>query len=151
MTFWNMSKKFWPNMLLFSSVGKSGLIRKNHFYHKLIFFLELYIREKFWIIQFYQWIKSYEEFQFAGSYGFPILSWTLKSFIWLNFQYFLKKIKIIRYRLFITTFQLLRLTFFNSITKFLTILYFELFCIFSYLLFLSYMVYNSKWCEYLNS
>jgi len=49
--------------------------------------------------------------------------------------------------LYITTLQPLELAFFNSITKFLTILYFESFSIFFYLLYSSYMLYNSKWFE----
>jgi len=57
----------------------------------------------------------------------------LKSFILLNFQYFLKK-HIIGCRLFITKLQPLELVFFNSITKFQTILYFESFSTSFYLL-----------------
>jgi len=46
MTFRIMSKKLWPNMLLFFVNGQFGQIKKNHFFHKQKFeidFLELYI------------------------------------------------------------------------------------------------------------
>ena len=79
-----------------------------------------------------------------SSYGFPTLKKTLKSFILLNFQYFFEKNQIIGCRLFITTLQPLGLAFFNFINKFLTILYFESFATSFYLLFFSYMLYNSK-------
>jgi len=46
--------------------------------------------------------------------------------------------------IFTTTLQPLGLAFFNSINKLLTILYFESFPTFFYLLFFSYMLYNSK-------
>jgi len=49
--------------------------------------------ESFESFYFDQQVKSYEEFLFVGNYGFSILQLTLKSFILLNFQYFLKKIK----------------------------------------------------------
>jgi len=72
----------------------------------------------------------------------------LKSFILFNFQYFLKKNKIIQCRLLTTTLQPLGLSFFNSINKLLIILYFESFSISFSLLFVSYMLYNSKCCEF---
>jgi len=62
----------------------------------------------------------------------------------IEFSIFLEKNKIIECRLFITTLQPLGLAFLNSITKFLIILYFESFSISFYLLFFSYILYNSK-------
>jgi len=64
-----------------------------------------------------------------------------------QFSIFFEKNKIIGYRLFIATLQPLGLSFFNSISKFLTILYFESFSISFYLLFFSYVLYNSKWSQ----
>jgi len=65
-----------------------------------------------------------------------------------QFLRFSRKNKIIGCRLFIITLQPLGLEFFNSITKFLAIQYFESFSTSSYLLFFSYMLYNSKWSQF---
>jgi len=62
-----------------------------------------------------------------------------------QFSIFFEKNKIIGCRLFIATSQTFVLAFFNCITKFLTILYFESFFSSFYLLFFSYLLYNSKW------
>jgi len=54
MTFGNMSKKLWPNMLFFSMSGQFGQI-KNHFFQKQKFgigILDLYINGKLLFIPF---------------------------------------------------------------------------------------------------
>jgi len=57
MTFENMSKKLWPNILrsTFFVNGQFGLMKKNQFFQKQKFeigFLELYVRRKLGIIPF---------------------------------------------------------------------------------------------------
>jgi len=128
MTFENMSKQLWQNMLLFSLARQSGQIRKNHFFHKQklkIGFLELYIREKLLIILF--WLMNLKLLGvFVCEQLWILYSKTNFEVLYLTqFSIFFEKNKTFGCRLIITTLQPLGLAFFNSMTKFLTILYFK--------------------------
>ena len=108
MTFGNMSKKLWPNMLLFSPGRQSGQIRKIQFFQKQKFeidSLELYIHVKLWIIPFWSTSQKLQGvlvckqlWNLYSKINFEVLYFT-------QFSIFFEKNKMRRCRLSITKLQ----------------------------------------------